>query len=508
MAIIPDQKYALKGSQIEDLASRIGNNTGDIETLEAQIQALATDFSYKGSVADYAHLPADAATGDVYTTTDTGIIYVWDGNAWVALNEYPSVFVGTDGTNAGEEGLVPAPAADDAGKVLSADGGWVDNDNFYDVKVSTRTDKTYRELKTAWEAGKTLRFGSHQGVFWFWQKGFGSTNTFPITFASKRHDLYTLQGEVTYNGTGVPTVIKLELYMGATGSDWEDKTLSVTITPIANLNPAGLDATTPDYKIPSITVLKNALADREPVTIVNAGAPTTSTAAVSVGQQYYDSTNNKLYYCSAITAQGTDPETYTYTWSSFGPSVVQTTGTSTTDIMSQNAVTSMVFNDPATRDTVKIIGASNTNQQWAGSVIIGGGSNTKSRGNYGVSLGYDAIVNERDGICIGEGTQTIGGTTNAAGNVAVGARSFVIGSGSVALGYGAEAPYPSVGVLSLKKKSGYTTQGYNSSEYMLITGVYDPQNAHDAATKGYVDTAVAGAGSATINSTDWSALWQ
>lgn len=65
--------------------------TDEVATLESQIQALATDFSYKGSVADYAHLPSDAATGDVYTTLDTGLIYVWDGTQWVALNDYPDI---------------------------------------------------------------------------------------------------------------------------------------------------------------------------------------------------------------------------------------------------------------------------------------------------------------------------------------------------------------------------------------------------------------------------------
>lgn len=68
-------------------STNIPDLTDEVETLGEQIQALATDFSYKGSVEDYAHLPADAAIGDVYTTTDTGLIYVWDGTQWVALNK-------------------------------------------------------------------------------------------------------------------------------------------------------------------------------------------------------------------------------------------------------------------------------------------------------------------------------------------------------------------------------------------------------------------------------------
>ena len=50
-----------------------------------------------------------------------------------------------------------------------------------------------------------------------------------------------------------------------------------------------------------------------PGTVIGNGAPTTSTEG-NVGQFYYDTTNDKLYYCKAKTAQGTDPETYVYTW--------------------------------------------------------------------------------------------------------------------------------------------------------------------------------------------------
>lgn len=57
---------------------------------------------------------------------------------------------------------------------------------------------------------------------------------------------------------------------------------------------------------------------KEAKTIVGTSAPTTATAAENIGQKYYDSTNDKWYHCSAITAQGTDPETYTYTWDRIG----------------------------------------------------------------------------------------------------------------------------------------------------------------------------------------------
>ena len=44
------------------------------------------------------------------------------------------------------------------------------------------------------------------------------------------------------------------------------------------------------------------------------GSPTSSTVGDYVGQMYLDTTNNSTYQCTAITAQGTNPETYLYTW--------------------------------------------------------------------------------------------------------------------------------------------------------------------------------------------------
>lgn len=150
------------------------------------------------------------------------------------------------------------------------------------------------------------------------------------------------------------------------------------------------------------------------------------------------------------------------TWDTAGSAinVVQTTGTSTTDVMSQNAVTSMVFADPSTKQQVQI--------------------------------GSGAAVNGQGGIAIGFNSST--GT--ARGQIALGATTYI-----------SDQRQAQAGVMSIQ--AGNTFQGYNSTVYRLLEGLYDPQSAHDAATKGYVDTAIAGAGGASeINSTDWSALWQ
>ena len=248
--------------------------------------------------------------------------------------------------------------------------------------------------------------------------------------------------------------------------------------------------------------------------------------------------------------------------------VVQATGTSTTDVMSQNAVSSMVFADPGDDKQVQIgEGASVSYQTTSGSrgaiaigqnatatadraIAIGNarvsegttasalggiaiGSGAKSKGTFSVSVGQDSNSDSRasfigsyavsigpqaegrqNGVAIGYNAKhtsatgwasvvvganakdtagngvAIGGggdsssaaSVNGAGGVAIGARASAV-YGAVALGYGASAT--TTGEMNIGSSG--TNYGYNSSNYRLLTGVYDPQSAHDAATKGYVD---------------------
>lgn len=194
------------------------------------------------------------------------------------------------------------------------------------------------------------------------------------------------------------------------------------------------------------------------IAIKNAGAPTTATVG-TVGQLLEDTTNGKLYQCTAITP-GTDPDPDTYTWSEVGggsgPTVVQTTGTSTTDVMSQNATTSMVFNDPSTQEQVKI-GASTT-ASGSNSVVIG--ASASCTGNNGISIGNYAYTSGLRGVSIGP-------------NSAAGAYR-----GAVALG--AYSMANAVGEMNVGSTN--TSYGYNDTNYRLIRGVHDGQSAHDAAT--------------------------
>lgn len=162
------------------------------------------------------------------------------------------------------------------------------------------------------------------------------------------------------------------------------------------------------------------------------------------------------------------------TWVTGGPTVVQTTGTSTTDVMSQNAVTSMVYNDPATKKNIVIGGGSTYGA--TDPVVIGRAASV--RGNYAVAIGSTA------------GSQV----TDAPGGISLGAFSKAGGRGQMDIS------------LITATQQAQATYGYNGSAYRLLTGLYDPQSAHDAATKGYVDTQVSaiGAGTRKATSTGWN----
>ena len=82
----------------------------------------------------------------------------------------------------------------------------------------------------------------------------------------------------------------------------------------------------------------------------------------------------------------------------------------------------------------------------------------------------------------------------------IGSSAFTNAQSAIALGYGARAE--SKGQMDISTTSEGSV-GYKNSTYRLLTGLYDPQSAHDAATKGYVDGETE---TYTIATTDWTAL--
>lgn len=53
--------------------------------IEETVAKIGTDMSYKGSVTTASELPPRGAKGDVYTTSDLGEEYIWNGDSWDKL---------------------------------------------------------------------------------------------------------------------------------------------------------------------------------------------------------------------------------------------------------------------------------------------------------------------------------------------------------------------------------------------------------------------------------------
>ena len=170
------------------------------------------------------------------------------------------------------------------------------------------------------------------------------------------------------------------------------------------------------------------------------------------------------------------------TWDtvSAGPTVVQTTGTSQTDVMSQNAVTSQlmkIVGGVPKPNLLQINGNINNSSTWGGTAING---TTGANANGCISIG--AASNSTNGGASAQGSSSIaiGAYASTADpatySVAIGRDSTTSNTESVAIGYQAT-----------------TTRNYEfsvgkSGATRFIANVTNPTLAQDAATKNYVDS--------------------
>lgn len=140
--------------------------------------------------------------------------------------------------------------------------------------------------------------------------------------------------------------------------------------------------------------------------------------------------------------------------------VVQTGGTSTTDVMSQNAMTSMIFADPNTRTQVRIGGI---NVSGPNSVALAGSAG----GNRAVSVGANAGALAQYSVAIGPNV-----SVSYEWSVGLGANAKATRNGEVNVG------------------TGDVTRGYNSTSYRVLGGVHDGQLANDAVTVGQLNATI------------------
>lgn len=140
-----------------------------------------------------------------------------------------------------------------------------------------------------------------------------------------------------------------------------------------------------------------------------------------------------------------------------------------------------------------------------GAIAIGGYSsstnNTRASGSNSIAIGVDTRTEGQGGISIGNHNRSSSPYATAIGNsiqsveaygVALGDYCAAAGNAASALGFsanagakgsvalGAYSTAASVGEVNIGSSA--TSHGYNSSTYRLLTGLYDGQSAHDAAT--------------------------
>lgn len=293
-------------------------------------------------------------------------------------------------------------------------------------------------------------------------------------------------------------------YIAGTGIDITDDTISVDTDTIQEKLTAGSNVTISDNTISATDTTYTAgtnvnISDQNVISATDTTysnfTGTDGTAAGAAGLVPAPATTDAGKF---LKADGT----WDTAGGGGGVTVVQTTGTSTTDVMSQNATSSLVYNDPGT-DTKIAIGNNayatmGNNAIEIGhyskaissqAIAIGGGNSSSAAAKAGairaIAIGPSTNVLDQDAIGIGG---------NAGGGVTLGVGSIGIGNGAntgggkgcISLGFGSlSGSIETAGVVSVGNLSSYDASdgyGYNSSAYRLITGVYDGQGLHDAAT--------------------------
>lgn len=481
MTIDVNKKYMLTGGQIEDLASRL--------TLTGEEIADKAEKAQTGSTAPTTSTPGEI--GQLYIQSD-GTVYILksiveesgqpDEYTWEEVGAGIEYTAG-DGIDISAQDVISATNTGKARVLTSADYNW----------------------PTANPDGIAL---------WLLDAGFykgdGSVRIYPNIAPSDRRindaSSYLIM-KLQYGSTGILCSNVNRISLTVTTSDGvRDYSISNLLTESVVQN--NLTSTFAQFPLSANQgrVLKNLV---DSLAIRGAGAPTTSTVG-QVGTLYEDTTNGDLYICT----DAANP----YVWEEVGGSsvnVVQSPGTSRTDVMSQYAATKLVYPDYSSTvlKAIRIIGSTSS------------GAHSEE-----VTIGYNVSANAGRSA-VGVGYQS---NNNGERSVAIGNYARATGEGAIAIGEGSYASTRGEMNIGTTTSSMYSrSYGYNNSPYRLLTGLYDPQSDHDAATKGYVDNSLLGkqdaltagsgisiadeSGSLVISTTvaepdeftssEWNALW-
>ena len=178
-----------------------------------------------------------------------------------------------------------------------------------------------------------------------------------------------------------------------------------------------------------------------------------------------------------------------------GPTVVQTTGNSTTSVMSQNATTSMVYSDPSTATKIQI--GSGASCIETGGIAIGTSASIPSLSWSGTAIGNRAKVTAPQTIAIGQDA-----TSNSSHSIAIGEGTVANHQYSVALGRNAGTTRQGEIFVGCRNSN----VGYLNTKNRVIGGVYDGQLSNDAATLGQLNTRLDNLTLLRISQTDYDNL--
>lgn len=349
------------------------------------------------------------------------------GNTISATDTTYSNFVGTDGVDAGAAGLVPAPATTDAGKFLKADGTWDTAGSsitlyttYGSAEDGAMTQKATTGLVYTAADPKKINIGDNGATGGTNSIIIGSEDSGTITGAADQ----IIIGHNATDGGQADTII-IGHGSGPTGSTSGGSSISIGNVAKAYSNSVAIGH--------SSTALDT---------------------SVAIGQSSGSSTYGGIAIGYYAVPKGSD-----------GIAIGRTANAGSNAIAIGNSV-----NTAGTTSTSSVAIGYNAftpkgSSQGYGDNKVAIGNHAYSRGQYAVSLGYNSAA----------GTNANANTNT--GQTALGHEATATGRSSVAIGEGSRAELQ--GEFNI---SATNSNGYNSTNYRLITGVHDGQNAHDAAT--------------------------
>ena len=159
------------------------------------------------------------------------------------------------------------------------------------------------------------------------------------------------------------------------------------------------------------------------------------------------------------------------------------------------------FSDPSTSDAHRrylcALPYDNSKRPGDRSVLIGSEQTSNNISGYigigfGASCEASSVINIGGQYGRGQGSVVIGSSASTAANgqIAIGQGAgdpnLYSATGAISIGYGAKATSP--GEMNIGTNN--TSYGYNNTNYRLISGVHDGQNAHDAVTVDQVNSVI------------------